>query len=284
MGFVKTEKGSKTNLTDIRRRIPLKGVLGPKFLSAFKTVVKSRHDEFVRESEVTLALDLSIEEEFRLHLFCYIINNGKNGITKIRSVFPNCSEIDHIGKVVVDLKINPDNIKEWRAVITMLEFENPIEGILNNSMGANTKEGDSAVSELQEKLNSFYFTEEETRITNKKINVCGAVFKPGKKKDFKRDYVSNGQIKNRLSFSIMENSDESIEVAVFDSDSYQPVRWNNEDVKYEDLIKDYNMLKIRINAQFNDDLSDYKFAVDRGLDTITPIKFKASSKNKTTSI
>lgn len=280
LGIALNDKASKSVPRDIRRSIPMKGLIGKKYLSAFKSITRSTTDDFVRKTELEMALDLTIDEEFRFHLFAYIINNGKVGLQKIRNSYPDCQDLDSIGKAIVDLKITPETLKEWRAVIEMFEFSNPIDIILSDNNSRNTDDGEAAISKMLIKLQAFQFSNEEVRIINSKIFVNGAVFRPEKKKDFKRDYLNNGKIKNRLSFAIAENGDDVIDVAVFDSDSYQPVYVGNEAVAFENLLKDYSMVKVRIKAQFNDDLSDYKFTVDSGANAVLPIKFNSANTNK----
>ena len=275
LGISLNEYASKTVPKDIRRTIIMNGLIGKKYLTAFKNVTRSGNNNFVRDAEISMMLDLSIDEEFRFHLFSYVIKNGRIGLQKIQKAYPDCKELESIGKSVVDLKITPDSIKEWRAVVDMFEFKNPIERIIDEVGNKNTPEGEEAVHRMMVKLQAFQFSNDEVRIMNTKIFVSGAVFRPEKKKDFKRDYLNNGKIKNRLSFAIAENGDDVIDVAVFDSESYQDVYVGNEPVKFEDLLKDYSMVKIRIKAQFNDDLSDYKFTVDGGANAVLPIKFNS---------
>jgi DNA polymerase III alpha subunit len=278
LGFALNDKAAKTIPKDIRRKITMKGMIGKKYLTSFKNVTRSDDSDFVRESEFNLCLNLSIDEEFRFHLFTYIINNGKAGLQKIQKKYPNCLEIENIGKAIVDLKITPDSLKEWRAVITMFDFNNPMDTVLSDDPNKNTDEGEEGISKMLLRLQAFEFSNDEVKVMNSKIFVCGAIFRPEKKKDFKRDYLSNGKIKNRLTFSIAENGDDVIDMAVFDSDSYQDIYVGNETLKFEDLLKDYSMVKMRIKVQFNDELSDYKFSVDSGANAVLPIKFNSVLK------
>ena len=281
VNFVLKIKNNKNIPRDIKRTIKLKGLIGRKYLSAFKNITKSTDNDFVGKAEIEMKLDLMIDEEFRFYLFSYIIKNGKKGINDIRDLFPDCQEISNIGKSVVDLNITPEVIKEWRAVIDMFEFNNPIDTIVSGAQRRNSDKGEISVLEISTKLQDFGFSEEEISLVNSKIYVVGAVFRPEKKKDFKRDYVSNGKLKSRLSITLAENGDDVIDLAIFDSQSYQDIFVNNNSVKIEEILKDYSIVKLRVRAQFTDDLSDYRFSLDTGAGSLVPIKFKASTIKET---
>lgn len=278
IGIALNDKNTRTIPKDIRRSIVLKSVIGRKYLSAFKSITKVSDSDFVRNSEINMGLDLSIVEEFRFHLFSYIIMNGKVGIDLLNSKFPDCGEITNIGKSVVDLGINASNIAEWRAVLSIFDFKNPFNIILSGDGSKNTDLGEASISDLLLRVRTFDFSSEEIKVMNNKISISGAVFRPEKKKDFKREYLSNMKLKTRLTITVAENGDDVVDVTIFDSGSYQPVQFGNDMVPFEDILKDYSMVKMRIKAQFTDDLSDFKFTLDMGENTVLPIRFNQIKK------